>query len=252
MPASLPLGNDIVDLQREANKRSASNPRYRQRVLAPEEISVLAPENFSTPAQTAANDRAFWAYWAAKETGYKALKKIDPDLVFAHRRFVVRPDNPEKFFYQATRTQDATAPDGAVPNVALPDVALPDVALPDVALPDVVLHGVVMHGTRCVPVHWEWNNDYVHCVSTSHIQELHYQVRLQSELGGSASIAVRRLATDLLARADVQNVEIVRPLAGSRPGPPQVMRGDQPVANIDISLSHDGRFVAAAICRAPG
>jgi hypothetical protein len=50
-----------------------------------------------------------------------------------------------------------------------------------------------------------------------------------------------------MARWDVQGAEIVRMWRAWRWSPPVVAREGEPIAGFDVSLSHDGRFVAAAL-----
>jgi hypothetical protein len=59
----------------------ATHPRFAQRVLTPVEIATLA--------DTTDPHRRLWAYWAAKESAFKAFRKASPWLPFVPRRLCV-------------------------------------------------------------------------------------------------------------------------------------------------------------------
>ncbi len=73
------IGNDVVDLRENETKMGCLHPRFIMRVFAPEErrriLASVDPR------------RALWMYWAAKEAGYKLLKKVTPETAFAPAAF---------------------------------------------------------------------------------------------------------------------------------------------------------------------
>jgi phosphopantetheine--protein transferase-like protein len=84
------LGNDVVDLaDPEADLREL-HPRFAERVFTATERDALAACQRS-PAEADAARRTVlhWAFWAAKESAYKALKRLVPETVFAPREFEV-------------------------------------------------------------------------------------------------------------------------------------------------------------------
>ncbi|NNF16976.1 MAG: 4-phosphopantetheinyl transferase family protein [Gammaproteobacteria bacterium] len=218
MPAPLPLGNDVVDLGSACNRSSATNPHYVNRVLADPELELL----------DIADDRhlAFWALWAAKEAAYKALTKDQPELAFIHRHFVVESETP------LTSSEHRTTATGQV-----------------------------CHGRQKIPVLWEWTPDWIHCITTSSAEPARYSVGTIRKLGSNASfvkmqqsgnlsdesIAARLLALSLLAQSGWNDVQVDRPAIGQHRGPPRIMQSGNVLANLQISLSHDGRFAAAAV-----
>ncbi len=211
------LGNDVVDLKDGDNAHSAANPRFAARVLTAAELQAPGDSPGS---------RWLWACWSAKEAAYKALSRHDAALPFVHREFHVTAD-------ALSRAQ------------LLDEVAG-------------TASGVVHHGQHHLPVTWQWTADWVHCVvGAAHST---HRVRLlpdacDSPLGAqtsTASTAVRALAQLLLDNAGVHDVRIERRRilkgrAKGRLGPPCLTRGGAPVQDCTISLSHDGRFVAAAV-----
>ncbi|MBP1685190.1 MAG: hypothetical protein H6Q33_1333 [Deltaproteobacteria bacterium] len=77
------VGNDVVDLADPQCLPRGTHPRFDQRVFAPSELHMMHAS--ATPA------RLRWMLWAAKESAYKVLRKRDPAVAFAPRRFVVEP-----------------------------------------------------------------------------------------------------------------------------------------------------------------
>ncbi len=80
------IGNDIVDLNLDGVLDKYSNKRFLNRVLAHIEKEYL--EKSLNPGLL------LWFLWTAKEAGFKALKKLNPDTVFAHKEFLVILDDP--------------------------------------------------------------------------------------------------------------------------------------------------------------
>jgi len=77
----LPVGNDVVDLRDPETQPGALHPRFDARVFTPAER-----EQIDDGEQ---GHRTRWLMWAAKESAYKAAKKLDPRTVFSPRRFEV-------------------------------------------------------------------------------------------------------------------------------------------------------------------
>jgi hypothetical protein len=75
------LGNDVVDLADPEARLDGLHPRFAARVFTPAERKALE----------ASGDRhvLHWALWAAKESAYKALVRVEPRTVFAPRAFEV-------------------------------------------------------------------------------------------------------------------------------------------------------------------
>ena len=80
--ATLPVGNDIVDLVDRESDPAALHPRYLQRVFTGAEREALSSSGQVT-------DRVeLWSRWAAKEATFKALAARCPALSFSPRAFV--------------------------------------------------------------------------------------------------------------------------------------------------------------------
>ena len=75
------IGNDVVDLGDPEVGVGAQHPRFAERVFTPAERHRIA----SDPSP----QRLRWALWAAKESAYKALRRVRPDIGFSPRQFRV-------------------------------------------------------------------------------------------------------------------------------------------------------------------
>lgn len=76
------LGNDVVDLADPEARAAALHPRFDRRVLDEEEQAWLRT------SQRPERDR--WVLWAAKESAFKAARRLDAGVVFSPVRFAVR------------------------------------------------------------------------------------------------------------------------------------------------------------------
>ena len=75
------LGNDVVDLADAEAALGATHPRFDDRVFTTSERTALS--------RSASPNRLRWFFWAAKESAFKAARKLDPRVVFSPRRFEV-------------------------------------------------------------------------------------------------------------------------------------------------------------------
>jgi phosphopantetheinyl transferase (holo-ACP synthase) len=230
------IGNDIVDLGEPGVAGKELDLRFMERVFTPEERRRIL--------DAAAPTLALWRTWSAKETAFKIASKLREGVIFAHRRFEVGPD----------RAEDSNGPTGLAAGGGV-SVWFEDLE---------------------VQVRWETALDYIHCIgrlarrggeiAPAGPEALRGPRRLLAGivsngqgLGGAltsaerasvhstASERARLLARELMARWDVQGAEIVRMWRAWRWSPPVVAREGEPLAGFDVSLSHDGRFVAAAL-----
>ncbi len=75
------VGNDVVDLADPETRLGGLHPRFVERVFCAAERERLAASR--------SRHVLHWALWAAKESAYKALKRLAPETVFAPREFEV-------------------------------------------------------------------------------------------------------------------------------------------------------------------
>jgi phosphopantetheine--protein transferase-like protein len=219
------IGNDVVDLAEPGVAGKERDRRFMDRVFTPEERARIL--------EAAAPTIALWKTWAAKETAFKIASKIREKVVFVHRAFEVEP------------------------VAALPHDFSARVRFEDLD----------------IRVRWETALDYIHCIGQlarpaaidpaaagrSPRRVVADIVHQGQSLGGTltsaerasvhstASARARLVARRLMERWELQGAEVLRLWREWGWSPPVVARGGQPVTGFDISLSHDGRFVAAAL-----
>jgi phosphopantetheine--protein transferase-like protein len=222
------IGNDIVDLAEPGVAGKERDRRFMDRVFtAVEREQILA---------AAAPTIALWKAWAAKEAAFKIASKLREGVVFAHRAFEV----------------EGLAP-GQRPRVRFEGLD--------------------------IRVRWETALDYVHCIgqyARDRAADLHDRPNAgggglgwrrffsgiaregqrldgalsraeQESVHSTSSARARLLARRLMERWDLQGAEVVRLWHAWRLGPPVVALNGTPLAAFDLSLSHDGRFVAVVV-----
>ena len=202
------IGNDIVDLTDPGAIGKSRDERFVARVFAKEEQQRIY--------ESANPDKTLWMLWACKETAFKVAGKLDRQILWAPSRFNVQING------------DASL--GAVNGT----VNWP--------------HGNVSVEVRIEPC-------FIHCIgSSSNPWDLHVITKGIGQLSSNGnappdlSERVRALIKKSLAcrtskkKADIK---IVRP-SGPRGLLPPVVYIDESIASIDISISHDGMFVAYA------
>ena len=232
------IGNDIVDLAEPGVAGKERDRRFMDRVFTPEERDrILA---------AAAPTLALWKAWTAKETAFKIASKLREGVIFAHKAFEVGPE-PAAAAGSSLTTAGSL---GQWVSVQFEDLD--------------------------IRVRWEMAVDYIHCVgqlgrgdavSAQGASELAGRPRRllagilhdsqaldgilslaeQASVYSTASERARLLARRLMDRWDLQGAEIVRMWRAWGWGPPVVAQEGHPIAGFDVSLSHDGRFVAAAL-----
>ncbi|HNV04285.1 MAG TPA: 4'-phosphopantetheinyl transferase superfamily protein [Vicinamibacterales bacterium] len=225
---SLAIGNDIVDLAEPGAAGKARDRRFMDRVFTAEERACIL--GALSPAL------AVWKTWAAKETAYKIASKVRGKVVFAHRAFEVEPG--------AAGTAGGW--------------------------------GRVRFDGLDIRVRWETARDYVHCVGQLiqhrpgdaaaspheprpvHSAIVHHGQLLSGTLSAAERASVhstpsaraRLVARRLFERLGLQGVEVLRHWRERGWGPPVAAIGGEMLPGFDVSLSHDGRFVAAAVAGA--
>lgn len=202
------VGNDVVHLREHRISKHHLNTRFVDRIFTIEEAERIH--------QHPLPNSFMWSLWAVKEAAYKAVIKIYPQTVFSLRRFVV-------------------------------DETLASVRYEKFQLPVAI----------------EKTDDWIHAVVTTY--ETPEQNRDASSLSAEGALkmvqkkddqvheseAVRDLALGLVAKHygfKRNALEIIRPKCSTSPrlGPPELRYAGY-ITEIDISLSHDGPFVACAV-----
>lgn len=250
------VGNDVVDLDEPRKRGRSADERFVGRVY--DEFEQEAIRGVSDP------DLELWCRWAAKETAFKVVSKVlgEPPP-FVHRRFRVewRDDAPPlglggdppirrgRVLY-ATGAGERAGDAAAAERLATPVVvhrteegALHAVGCTAAAGSD----GADLSLTACVErldgadERWRGALEELTARLTSREADAVYS---------RASAAVRLGARAHLARrlgVDEGRLEIVCAPGRTGQRPPRVLVDGAPAA-ADVSLSHDGRWIAWAVC----
>lgn len=159
-------------------------------------------------------DRVLWTLWAAKETGYKAVRRFCPAISSAPRRYEVQ------LSYHV----------GDIPE-----------------------SGTVHTPCGPVSARFCITGDYVHCIGAAadgNVDAIIWEIREmpQARSGIDESVFVREMAKGGIAAwlgEMSETIEIVRPEEDRGLTPPLVkIRGN--TLPVNFSMSHDGRFAACA------
>ena len=201
------IGNDIVDLAEPGVAGKERDRRFLERVFTPAERARIL--------DAAAPTIALWKAWTAKEAAFKVAAKLRSRLVFRHQAFEV--------FGAHVRFEDLV-----------------------------------------IRVRWDAARDYIHCIGqladaewrqlsgvALHDDESLDQLLLtdaeQASVYSMASARARLLARQLMKRWDLHRVEVLRLWRSWGWSAPVLTEEGERLAGFDVSLSHDGRFVAAAL-----
>jgi phosphopantetheinyl transferase (holo-ACP synthase) len=159
------------------------------------------------------SDAALWSHWACKETAYKIIKKSFPHVAFLPRRWTVTFNNPQAKYSNGE---------------------------------------VIIPGKGSVYIRLFSNPQCVHCIGSdclTTLDQLIWSVEALSEKEKiNPSIYLRYCLGQNLAKhfsLNFHDIKIKRTRENGELQPPRVyVNGSK--TDIDISLSHDGRFVAYA------
>lgn len=212
------IGNDLIDFRASHNRGRAEQPRMLARVLTASERTQLADEG--------AGDIGFALLWSAKEAAYKAAKKIQPALVFAPGR------------WQLECTDLALANGEKSGTVRIPDHPPIRASWQHHA-----------HWLHCIAVRGDTPTKIEHAVSalSNCAPRASFSERERDSFSREQSAAVRTLAKQLLAQHAISDCEIVRERIEHRLLPPRVYSAGMARDDVQLSLSHDGEYVAAVI-----
>jgi phosphopantetheine--protein transferase-like protein len=211
------LGNDIVDFS--CDEQKYINTRFLKRVLSPTEASYLAKSKLP--------NAYLWSLWAAKEAGFKAMQKTALQTIFSPSQFKLSPNTLESLLHH--------------------DFKQP-------------FKAELIHNKQTIHVLFNWPDETtVHCVAYMGDVTLSEQIQISicqhwdNQLEQNQSIQVRAMAKKLLQQNHIK-AEIKRPTITmpdySKPGPPLLIDQNNQELPHEISLSHDGQWLAVALlCR---
>ena len=236
------VGNDVVDLTNPRTEGRAKDDRFVGRVFDPEEQESIRAAGRS--------DMELWSRWAAKEAGFKAISKaLESTPPFVHRAFKVTwssgdsPDPPPsdstevivregtvEYLNRRARVTIARR-EGAVHAVAY---SSDDIATEAVRIqPRVVM--IESPGSR-----WAGSlADLRQSLSEREADAVHSRESAAVRIGAREEIARLLGVTE-------SRLEIVCAPGPSGRRPPCILLDGQ-ATRTDLSLSHDGRWIAWAI-----
>jgi len=214
------VGNDIVDLTSSTSKKKSRNIRFLDRVFTPDEQTLILSSPFP--------DLRLWSCWAAKEAAYKAISKSYPDVPSIPRLFPVFLDPEDSAdLHPGSRTS-------FFPLFSTGSVLTP-------------------RGKCWIRI--DYHHTYIHCIAFTDIPDqlifswrVHYLFSSLKNVSSLESEAVRLASRFHLAgllSEKFEDLEISRRNDGHFQEPPRVFSQGRPM-DVDISLSHDGLFIAHA------
>lgn len=202
------MGNDVIDLTDPENVGKSCDRRFCRRVFNNDELALISAS--SQP------DTILWAIWAAKEAAYKVVSRIDNSVCSI----------PKKY------------------PVALEAAASPMDAA-------VFLGGIVVSPLGEVFVRISAENGMLHAVAAETRETLarviaRVKTAQAHELDDDLSELARKILREEIARRlDCPFEELAVLKEKERPWAPyMVLRNIR--LPVHVSLSHDGRFAAAA------
>lgn len=211
------VGNDVVDLATEWARDRFQDRRFLDKVFSEAEQDAI--RRFRNP------NLLLWSLWACKEACYKIVRKLDPGVSFLPRQYRTSlvASGRSRFSSGSVDT-----PTGRIAvTVEAGDEFIHSLGVLGNSSPwDKVVHQVLPLGTRAVrdeeqPARFE-------------------SLRIRE--------AVKQRLSDLLG-CEPGRIRIVRRKGVRGLGPPTVWV-DGKETNTDLSMSHDGRFLAFAYCGA--
>lgn len=230
------VGNDVVDLEEPRTEGRATDDRFVGRVFDAEEQDAIRG--------AADPDLELWARWAAKEAGFKVVSKlVGAPPPFVHRAFKVEwtgaprtaSESPDvvregRVTYETHEAHVSVLRcPGSVHAISFgsrEDAAVRPELMPQVALLDAPRSP------------WSGTLEELRGRFTEHELDAVYSrqsaaVRLgaRAELAAALGVEERRL-------------EIVCDPGPTSQRPPRVMLDGERAAGADVSLSHDGRWIA--------
>jgi phosphopantetheine--protein transferase-like protein len=212
------VGNDIVDLASPFTQGKSKDRRFINKILSLSEQSVLKWDYFT--------DHHLWAYWAAKESAFKVVSKIHADISSSPKKYDVCFDDQEVAHDQWSQKS--------------------------------VLTAMVKTPVQWVNVRLYIHKKWIHCIASSHsidsIPIIFYEVhRIDHLFKFNYSHASKEESGYVRKKAGLKISEqlsiypelVIFSKNKGKQTFPEVYVGENKT-NIDISFSHDGRFVAYA------
>ena len=223
------IGNDVVDLISPENRQKSTDSRYLKKILTDTEIEqVRCSDN---------PDATLWSIWACKEAAYKVIRKQSSGAAFLPRHWTVHFRHPSSAVeHQGSKTSEAPPADQAPTAFAAGDVEISE--------------------KKSIPFFLFSSLSYVHCLAADCfdiLDEVIWRVDVlpagHDQKDRDPSVFARSCLAHALSsflRDDQSQIKILRDREkdGELQPPAVYLNGIK--TGIDVSLSHDGQFVAYA------
>ncbi len=224
------LGNDVVDLTVDMNKHL--NQRFTNRVLSTIELEVLD--------KSLDKNLFLWSLWATKEASYKACQKMNHQLLFSPSQFALDEHSLNKLLSHDHK-QDFYATLQHQNTLLQLKLCWENIDLDEKPEQHITLtKPTAVHATAMVSTTAE---------SLNQVQVVIARMS-QANTHKNQSSEVRTLAKNLLQSHDI-SANIHRPAIKvkdyTKPGPPILVDNEQNALPHEISLSHDGEWLAVAL-----
>lgn len=214
--------------------KKSMDSRFLKKILTDDEIEIV------NLAQN--SDTALWSFWACKEAAYKVIKKSHNEDSFMPRRWTVKIKLQSTKHPASSGTESNDRLINSILQYSQPQTSYRK-GLVSIPGRDDVYVGLFSHPS------------YVHCVGADSLSTLDYlswgiDILPHREDGqnDNPSLFVRQCLVRSLAgflHLSSSEIKIRRMKKGAVLQPPSVYIGGKRAA-IDVSLSHDGRFIAYA------
>jgi phosphopantetheine--protein transferase-like protein len=276
------IGNDIVDLAEPGVAGKERDRRFMDRVFTPDERARI----LEAAAPTIALWKTWTAKESAFKIASKIREGlVFRHRAFEVTAEPETPTAPRRHVWGVSRFCSGGAGlSAASPGAPERDAAWPRSSGARDGAPlywsAAVQRAKVRFEDLEVSVKWETARDYIHCIgqlarermatggpsTTSAAEGARDWRRVLADIVGegqpllgvltqaeqasvycTASERVRLLARQLMQRWDLHGAEVLRQWRTWGWSPPVVVQEGEPVPEFDVSLSHDGRFVAAAV-----
>jgi phosphopantetheinyl transferase (holo-ACP synthase) len=240
------IGNDVMDLLDPRCQGRRKDDRLLGRILLPEERAWV--DEVTSESAWAVR---LWALWAAKESAFKVYCKLVGDGTFRPRSFLcrleaeARPDDPSitrirgeveaadpglSVTIEGSSNQSYVHLVGWAGSGSRPRRSRMESGLEELGDSHTALEAL---RDRFTPEEWEG----IHSLRSAHARLLARE-RVRSHLGLGAGAD----GGDISGRVEIRTT-------GNRSGKlaPQIWFGGTRIRDLDLSLSHHGRFVAWAL-----
>lgn len=234
------LGNDLIDLSSVFNQFKDRDESFLNRVFTREEINIIKS------AQDA--NLTLWSIWAAKEAAFKACQKLKLELRFIPRYFSISKEHLNAF-------SSLSSPSRLMAKMTYLTLSLPITIYIECSTSQTIHSLAILSSSRKI------FNDFQYVVYKTTLKEkpinlanIHHNLTSAelSSIKNDESLLLRWQAKRFLnLYIHRKQYELLRDVFIKDEqeifGPPYLKSKNNPLLNYQISLSHDGKWLAFAL-----